>query len=144
MARRVLVVDDVDEILVLVRRVLSNSGYDVDVASTLAAAQALNPLDYDAVLVDARLGSERGTDLVDELRLEDPTVVGRCLVMTGGSLSALPEGVASLAKPFQAAQLLQAVRELYRKTPVEARSQPDDPYPDLAAMLCAPGAPGDW
>ena len=109
---RVLVVDDVDEIRVLVQRALSAQGYQVDVAATVTEAFRMDPSGYDAVLVDAHLGAERGNELVEALRSEDPAAARRCLVLTGGSADELPQGVAWLAKPFQADELIDAVRAL--------------------------------
>ncbi len=105
-------VDDLAEIRVLIRRALSAGGYEVDVADTLATAREMDPGGYDAVLVDAHLGPERGLDLVEALLAEDPAAAGRCLVMTGGAAGPLPDGVASLSKPFNPGQLIGAVRAL--------------------------------
>ena len=131
--RRVLVVDDVAEMRAVIRRALRNSGYEVDVASTFAEAQELDPRGYDAVLVDAQLGSERGIDLIEALVSEDPAAAGRCLVMTGGSAENLPSGLACLSKPFQLGELISAVRALHERRPA--------PAPDLqAAIPVQPGA----
>jgi len=111
---RVLVVDDVAEMQAVIRRALSANGYQVDVAATLAGARAMDPSGYDAVLVDLRLGPERGLDLVEELRSKDPAAARRCLVMTGGSTDALPDGIAYLAKPFELGELVDAVRALHQ------------------------------
>jgi CheY-like chemotaxis protein len=138
-ARRVLVVDDSDEILVLIQRVLSTGGYVVDVASTLAEARALDPREYDAVLIDEHLGSERGTDLVDGLRSADPGLASRCLVITGGSLDGLPSGVASLAKPFLAAELLEAVQALPSPALEVAATRQADVPRDLPVLRSATG-----
>jgi len=97
----------------MIRRALGSRGYQVDVAATLAEARAMDPSRYDAVLVDAHLGADRGTDLVEELRSADPATARRCLVMTGGTADTLPHGVAYLAKPFQLAELIDAVRALH-------------------------------
>jgi DNA-binding response OmpR family regulator len=126
-SQRVLVVDDFDEIRILIRRVLTAGGYDVDVAASLAQARDLNPATYDAVLVDARLGPERGMDLVDELLSADPAAAGRCLVITGAAADTLPPDVACLAKPFKPDQLLAAVRGLLGPAgSAPARRPPDD------------------
>jgi CheY-like chemotaxis protein len=121
---RVLVVEDSPEMRAIVRRVLSTAGYHVDLVSTLTEARELDPGQYDAVLIDANLGGERGTDLIEELRAQDEAAVGRCLVITGGSRAGLPDGVASLAKPFQLADLLTAVRALHRPTAGRERRGP--------------------
>ena len=135
---RVLVVDDVDEIRVLVQRTLSAQGYQVDVAATLAEALRMDPSGYDAVLVDAHLGAERGTELVEALRSEDPAAARRCLVLTGGSADEIPAGVAWLAKPFQADELIDAVRALdHRPHSAAAPGRRPGPAPD--AQPAPPG-----
>jgi CheY-like chemotaxis protein len=151
---RVLVVEDSPDLRAIVRRVLGTAGYHVDLASTLAEARGLDPGRYDAVLIDANLGGERGTDLIEELRTQDEAAVGRCLVITGGSRAALPPGVASLAKPFQLADLLTAVRALYqpaadrnpgRDAPVSRQNvvSPAAAAPSVAAPA-NPGGPPGW
>jgi DNA-binding response OmpR family regulator len=118
--RQVLVVDDVDEMRILIRRALSSGGYQVDVASTLAEARTMDPARYNAVLVDAHLGHERGIDLIEELVAADPAAAGRCLVITGGAAGRLPAGVAYLTKPFQPGELIDAVRALHQPDTVSA------------------------
>ena len=122
MPQRVLVIDDVDEVRTLIRRILSERGYEVDVAATLAEARGMHPHKYDVVLVDAHLGAERGIDLIDELRSRDPAAAERCLVMTGGTIDVLPDSVASLAKPFHPGELLDAIRGLRQP---DAATMPD-------------------
>ena len=112
---RVLVVDDTDEVRTLIRRALAAHGYRVDAAATLAQASALDPAGYDAVLVDAHLGAELGTDLIETMLARDPAAARRCLVITGGSTAIVPHGVACLAKPFRPADLLHAVRALHQQ-----------------------------
>jgi CheY-like chemotaxis protein len=119
---RILVVDDHEQLRSVIRRSLTSHGFQVDEAASLDQAYALGAAGYDAVLVDAHLGDERGTDLVETLIAQDPAAAGRCLVITGGAFGQLPDGVARLAKPFRIKQLLDAV---------ELRTVP------------RPGAPGD-
>jgi CheY-like chemotaxis protein len=138
-AQRVLVVDDLDEMRVLIRRALSANGYEVDVAGTLAEAQGMDLAGYDAVLVDAHLGSERGIELIETLRSQDPAAAGRCLVLTGGPTEMFPEGVPILAKPFQLSDLLAAVRALQQPGTVTKRGTaadvPADPDIQLSALV---------
>ena len=130
MTKRVLVVDDVAEMRALIWRILSADGYQVDVAATLAEARGLDPAGYSAVLVDAHLGTEDGTDLIEELRSADPAAVSRCLVITGGTAVAGPAGLALLTKPFRAAELLDAVRALQQPpAPACPPSLPRPPQP---------------
>ena len=105
-------VDDNEQIRGLIRRALSRDGYQVDVAASVSQARLISPGGYDALLVDARVGTERGADLIDELRAADPAAARRCLMVTGGGPAGLPADVACLAKPFRPADLISAVRAL--------------------------------
>ena len=111
-SQRVLVVDDDDAISSLMRRALKGEGYHVDLAASVTQARTMSPGGYDAVLVDARIGSERGMDLIDALLADDPAAASRCLMVTGGDTLSLPAGVVFLAKPFRPAELVSAVRAL--------------------------------
>jgi DNA-binding response OmpR family regulator len=121
---RVLVVDDSGEMRTIIGRVLGRAGYRVDLASTLGEARKLEPGGYDAILVDACLGADRGTDLIDEVAAADPGMLRRCLVITGGSGTSIPAGVESLKKPFGLDDLLTAVRALHQP---EASREPASP-----------------
>jgi CheY-like chemotaxis protein len=136
--QRVLVVDDTDEIRTLIRRVLNTGGFQVETAATLAEARAMSPGGFEAVIVDANLGAERGTDLVKGLQEQDPAAAGRCLVISGGILGDMPEGVASLSKPFLPAQLLAAVRELTAHSPAPGSGAAAGPRTSATAPRDAP------
>lgn len=140
MTKRVLVVDDVAEMRTLIRRVLSADGYQVDVATTLAEARSMDPGGYSAVLVDAHLGSEHGIDLIEELRSADAAAARRCLMITGGPADAGPAGLAFLAKPFRAADLLDAVHTLPQPVPFQPDPSPSGP-PGHGPAPPAPGPP---
>jgi CheY-like chemotaxis protein len=141
---RVLVVDDLSEMRAIIDRALSDRGYLVDVAATIEEARRMKPGGYDAVLVDAHLGPERGTDLVEALLAEDPGIARRCLLMTGGTTGELPDGIAHLAKPFQLGELIDAVGALHRRSPAPARQRPAAVAADTGmhpAAAVPPGAP---
>ncbi len=120
----VLVVDDMAEMRELIGRALRAEDYEVTLAATLDQARDAEPARYAAILVDARLGRDRGLDLIDALRERDPTLVGRCLVLTGGSADGIPADVAVLTKPFQPAELKDAVRSLLRGAQAEPSADP--------------------
>ena len=136
---RVLVVDDTDEIRLLIRRALAAHGYQVDAAASLAQASALDPAGYDVVLVDAHLGAELGTDLIETMLAQDPAAAGRCLMITGGGTAIVPRGVACLAKPFRPADLLHAVRALHQPDSAETPGPLPGPGP-LDGQPTAPPA----
>jgi CheY-like chemotaxis protein len=109
---RVLVIDDTEAIRTIIRRVLTGAGYRVDVAASAPEARSMDPAGYDALLVDAHLGRERGTELIQALMAEDPAVAGRCLLITGGKPDVVPVGVVCLTKPFRPDELITAVGAL--------------------------------
>ena len=118
---RTLVVDDNDLVRDLVGRLLSREGHVVDAAASVADALALPVGSYQAFIIDVRLGTGLGTDLIERLRAQDPSVPARCLLLTGGIDDDLPSDVAVLRKPFLADDLIAAVREL----PPAGRSAPE-------------------
>jgi CheY-like chemotaxis protein len=147
---RVLVVDDTDEIRILIRRALAAHGYQVDAAASLAQASALDPAGYDVVLVDAHLGAELGTDLIETMLAQDPAAAGRCLMITGGSTAIVPRGVACLAKPFRPVDLIHAVRALHQPDSAGTPGPLPGPVPGplggqptapLAAVVTENGSP---
>jgi len=140
---RVLIVDDDDVIGSLMRRALVGQGYHVDLAASVTQARTMSPGGYDVVLVDARIGSERGTDLIDALLADDPAVASRCLMVTGGDTLSLPAGVAFLAKPFRPAELVSAVRALGGPAGPGPEPPPGpDPAPPRVSAAQAADRPG--
>src|SRR5579859_2385626 len=137
---RVLVVDDVPAIRSLVRRALRGSAYVVDVAATLDQARSRQPAAYDVLLIDAHLGLERGTDLIAEVAAEDPAAARRCVVITGDPTIEIPAGSAALTKPFEIADLIDAVHSVPARgsasvppAPSAQPAPPADPAPRRAA-----------
>ncbi len=130
---RVLVVDDAEAIRTVIRRVLTGAGYHVDVAATVPQARSMDPAGYDALLVDARLGRERGIALIQALVAEDPAVAGRCLLITGGNPDVAPMGVVCLTKPFRPDDLIAAVDALHPAHPARRPGGPQRPEVPRAA-----------
>jgi DNA-binding NtrC family response regulator len=108
----VLVVDDEPAIRLLCRVNLELEGYRVLEASSLTdARRRLAEEDVALVLLDMRIGSERGESMLDELQaLEIP------VVLVTGSVEIKPSwnarAAAVLGKPFAIDDLLRAVRAL--------------------------------
>ena len=108
-----LVVDDEPSIRLLCRVNLELEGFIVREASSLDQARAQLDENVRVVLLDMRIGNERGETLLDELGSRDIPVI-----FISGSAEIEPEiarrAVASLGKPFSVDDLLGAVRAAAR------------------------------
>lgn len=66
---RILIVDDDQAILNLMKRVLSDEAYAIDLASTGEEARTLALVhDYDGIILDLNLGDRHGFEILQELR----------------------------------------------------------------------------
>src|SRR5581483_4452520 len=108
----VLVVEDEPSIRLLCRINLELEGFEVLEAGSLADARAaIHDNELSVVLLDLRVGSERGTDLIGELRTRGVPIV---LVTGSAERESEAEGLADayLRKPFAIDELLRTVKEL--------------------------------
>ena len=114
--RRVLVVDDEENLRHMLQTLLKREGYEpVGVPSVDCALRELGNLPYDIIITDLRMPGRSGMDLVDEVRRRnlDATVV----VMTAfGSkdvaIEAMKRGAYDyLSKPFEADELVLLLRK---------------------------------
>lgn len=114
--RRVLVVDDEENIRLVLRTLLRKHGYQVEVAESAEAALAqLEPFDPDFVLADVRMSGMTGLELCAELsaRASMATVV---LMSAYGSIDLAIEAMKVgaydyIAKPFKQDEVLLALRK---------------------------------
>jgi two-component system response regulator AtoC len=137
--RRVLVVDDEENLRHMLQTLLKREGYEpVGVPSVESALLELEQQSYDIIITDLRMSGRSGLDLVDEIRRRhlDATVV----VMTAfGSkdvaIEAMKRGAYDyLSKPFEADELILLLRKaeererLFRENQNLARQvRSDDP-----------------
>ena len=148
--RRVLVVDDEENLRRMLQTLLKREGYDpVGVPSVDSALLELGNRPYDIIITDLRMPGRSGMDLVDEVRRRnlDATVV----VMTAfGSkdvaIEAMKRGAYDyLSKPFEADELILLLRKaeererLFRENQSLARqvrsegTQPGGSFGDFVA-----------
>jgi PAS domain S-box-containing protein len=105
---RVLVVDDEPSMRSAMSTFLRSLGHEVTVASGgFDARRLLADTEYDAILLDLRMGDVSGDVLYHELRTRDPRQAARVVFVTGDTQSDAARrflteaGRPSLSKPFQ-------------------------------------------
>jgi two-component system OmpR family response regulator len=131
--RRILVVDDDDEIRHINAEVLANSGYHVDAAEDGAAAwDTLQRNRYDLLVTDNDMPKVSGVELLHKLHAAH---IALPVILATGTLPTAEftqypwlQPAALLIKPYSFHELLGTVRNILRAT---------DP-------ACEPTAPPDW
>jgi PAS domain S-box-containing protein len=113
-ARRILVVDDDLDFADTICEILSTHGYEVKTAnSTSSAREIIEVFDAKLALLDVRIGSGSGTQLIGELKKIQPQLL--CVMMTAyaaldSALDALKRGAYDyLKKPIDGVDLLATV-----------------------------------
>ncbi|WP_201389897.1 PleD family two-component system response regulator [Ktedonobacter sp. SOSP1-52] len=128
MTKRILVVDDRNELLHLMRRVLEDEQYQVSILQEGrdAVARVKSQLP-DLLILDLKLGDISGQDILKQLKSDSvtgdiPIIVYTAAVLEADEVSRLIEsdtqlynGVYLLRKPFELQVLLDKVEELLEK-----------------------------
>jgi len=79
---RILVVDDEENVALTLGEVLKREGYHVHIAASPSEANALiSKEEFDVALVDLRLGTSNGIDIIKTLRSQQPACV--TIILTG-------------------------------------------------------------
>ncbi|MBE3561808.1 MAG: response regulator [Ktedonobacteraceae bacterium] len=134
MTKRILVVDDRNELLHLMRRVLEDEEYQVSILQEGRSAftKVKNWLP-DLLILDLKLGDISGQDILKQLKTDPvtadiPVIVYTAAVLEADEVSKLIEGsprqygdVYLLRKPFELTTLLDKIEELLSKTQQSGR-----------------------
>jgi two-component system NtrC family sensor kinase len=86
--RRILVIDDEDLILQMIREVLTRNGYQVDVAlDGESALRRLGQYHYDLALCDWKMPGLNGREVFERLLASNPEMSRRLIFITGDAVS---------------------------------------------------------
>jgi two-component system, NtrC family, sensor kinase len=117
--KRVLVVDDEESILALVRDALSSNGVELDLARDGAMAlEQMRQNTYDAAICDWRMPGMNGQQLYEEVRAFDRRAAERMIFVTGDVVNEKTRsfirehGNLYLGKPFTLSEIRDAVRQV--------------------------------
>lgn len=115
MQKRILLVDDNEDLLLITQVILKSQGYQVDLAKTVEEADTAMAAGLPAlILMDVNLHGEDGAAFCRELKSGAATRDIRIILMSGDdNLAALADSGADdfLAKPFDFAELTQRVEK---------------------------------
>lgn len=113
MEKRILVIDDDQEILDVVREILTNEGYRVQTSQNSACLQCLERDPPDLILLDILLQGEDGRDLCRQVKSHDqtrqiPVILFSANVVANSTIEAC-RADDFLSKPFWMDKLLDLV-----------------------------------
>lgn len=117
---RVLVVEDEQKMALVLRRILNEHGYVVDLAADgLEGELKVRDENYDLIILDVMLPKQDGLKLCAKIRSNDhatPILILSALNATDDTVSGLEAGADDyLAKPFESAELIARIRALLRR-----------------------------
>ncbi len=126
MAQRILVIDDTQEILDLLRSILEEHGYEVEVAryvfEDLHKIEQLRP---DLIILDFMMGKQKeGWHMLQKLKSYQPTA-SIPVMISSVAMSVASEqqnyfneqGIPAVLKPFDVDYLLQTVHQMLQPHP---------------------------
>jgi PAS domain S-box-containing protein len=119
--KRLLVIDDEDSVLDLVKDTLQEEGYEVETALDGASAlEKIHSGDFDAVLSDLKMPGKNGIDIYLYCKREKPDLSKRFLFLTGdvGTSDSLDfiedHHLPYVSKPFNLENLISSVSRLFQ------------------------------
>src|SRR5262249_22719803 len=117
--KRVLVIDDEEPILHMVRDALVTRGYQVDLAADgETALRSFRQTRYEVALCDWKMPGLGGQEVFEQIRAFNPAQADRIIFITGDVVSEKTRGFFDdgkrvyLPKPFTIADLVEAVRKV--------------------------------
>jgi DNA-binding NtrC family response regulator len=123
----ILVIEDEDIIRSALQKLLTHSGYDVNVAGSVQ--QALDQFrfsEFDLIITDLRLPGRPGTDVID-LAGSTPVLIMTSYASLRSAVDAMKQGAVDyIAKPFDHDEMLNAVKEILT-APRQKVSDPSAP-----------------
>jgi CheY-like chemotaxis protein len=117
--KRVLVIDDEEPILQMVREALTPQGYEVDIAPDGATAlQCISEKQYDVALCDWKMPGLNGQQVYERARALNPALSDRIIFITGDIISERArkfleqQNKVCLPKPFTIAEFRLAIKKV--------------------------------
>ena len=120
---RILIVEDESVIRVALRRLLERHGYELDEAGSVSEAESGYTLtDYDLIISDLRLPGSPGTDLISKAG-SVPVLIMTSYASLRSAVDSMRMGAVDyIAKPFDHADMVNAVQRVIEKHPRKTKA----------------------
>lgn len=134
--KRILVVDDEEDICEILKFNLEFAGYEVDVAFSAEEALLLNISSYHLLLLDVMMGEMSGFSLAAQLKKNDSTAHIPIIFVTAKDaendmLTGFNLGADDyVSKPFRVSEILARVKAILRRVPLHDNSTSSLPNND--------------
>lgn len=137
--QKILIVEDESVIRVALRRLLERNGYELDEAGSVDDAESkYNLADYDLIISDLRLPGAPGTDLIAKAG-SVPVLIMTSYASLRSAVDSMRMGAVDyIAKPFDHADMLNAVQRVIDRHP---RSRTEAPRPSEADSATTTNGP---
>ena len=118
MPKRILIIDDDEDILEILNIVFQGEGFEVIVSNTGETARHLDVIHPDLVLLDVRIAGyeKRGNEICAEIKKQHPfQTIPVILVSAESDIDRLASGCGAngyIKKPFDVEELSRTVKEL--------------------------------
>ncbi len=131
---KLLIVEDESVIRVALRRLLERHGYELDEAGSVAEAESSFSLaDYDLIISDLRLPGAPGTDLIARAG-SVPVLIMTSYASLRSAVDSMRMGAVDyIAKPFDHADMLNAVQRVIEKHAGQKTTRTERPNRDSSA-----------
>lgn len=126
--KNILIIDDEESALDLLRRLLEQDGYQVvEARNGQEGVEIFRKQQFDLVVTDMVMPVKDGLKTILELRQEDPAIP--IIAISGGgaiakerylNVAGYIEGVCTIPKPFTRQELLDGVRKLFGMPPLDS------------------------
>jgi two-component system, NtrC family, response regulator HydG len=128
---KILVVEDESVIRVALRRLLERNGYEVSEAGSVQEAEKNHDLSaFDLVISDLRLPGAPGTDLISKAG-DVPVLIMTSYASLRSAVDSMRMGAVDyIAKPFDHADMVNAVQRIIADHPISHSGEGVDPNPD--------------
>jgi DNA-binding response OmpR family regulator len=135
--KRILIVDDEEDLCEILQYNLSNEGYETDIAHSAEEALKKNANEYDLLMLDVMMGAISGFKLADMLRKETGNSVPVIFLTAKDSENDILTGFSIgaddyITKPFSVKELTARVKAVLKRTnSLKNKSQPLARFGDI-------------